>query len=101
MKYVEPVLIVRVPGLAPLSIGCRDETDPLGTWVWGSRQFPRRFSWSQSVPSERETDFVVSGADWRTLVEKFGLAPQMDDRAELARLWANDKAARARARARG
>ncbi len=99
VNYVEPVLVVRVPGMAPLTIGCRDETDPVGTWVWGSRQFPRRFSWSDSVPSERESDFVVSGADWRTLVEKFGLAPQLDDRAELARLYSNDKAARARARA--
>jgi hypothetical protein len=101
VNYVEPVLVVRVPGMAPLAIGCRDETDPVGTWVWGSRQFPRRFSWSESVPSERETDFVVSGADWRTLVEKFGLAPQLDDKAELARLYFNDKAARARARAKG
>jgi hypothetical protein len=101
VNYVEPVLVVSVPGMAPLTIGCRDETDPFGMWVWGSRQFPRRFSWSDSVPSERATDFVVSGADWVTLVKKFGLAPQLDDSAELARLYLNDKAARARARARG
>jgi hypothetical protein len=101
VNYVEPVLVVRVPGMAPLTIGCRDEADPMGTWVWGTRQFPRRFSWSDSVPSERATDFVVSGADWRTLVEKFGLASHMDDSAELARLYLADKASRARARARG
>ena len=101
VSFVEPALIVRVPGMAPLTIGCHDETDPFGTWVWGTRQFPRRFSWSGNVPSERETDFVVSGADWLTLVGKFGLTSQLDDKAELARVYLNDKAARARARARG
>ena len=60
-----PVMVVRIPGLQerlqanrPLTISCRDG----------------RFSWGTQVPSEPAPAFVVSGADWRTLVEKFGLA---------------------------
>jgi hypothetical protein len=99
VNYVEPALVISIPGMAPLTIGCRDETDPFGTWVWGTRQFPRRYSWSGNVASERATDFVVSGADWLTLVEKFGLAQHLDDAAARARAYLADKAARARARA--
>jgi hypothetical protein len=101
VNFIEPALIISFPGMKPLTIGCHDETDPWGTWVWGTRQFPRRFAWSDNVPSERETDFVVSGADWLTLVEKFGLSGHLDDTAALARVYLADKAARARARARG
>jgi hypothetical protein len=63
-----PVMVVRVPGLQerlgatrPLTIACRE----------------RRFSWNTRVPSEPPPAFVVSGADWCTLVEKFGLAPYL------------------------
>jgi hypothetical protein len=96
VNFIEPALIISLPGMTPLTIGCHDETDPWGTWVWGTRQFPRRFSWSDDVPSARETDFVVSGADWLTLVEKFDLAKYLDDTAALARAYLADKAVRAR-----
>jgi DNA-binding beta-propeller fold protein YncE len=33
------------------------------------------------VPAEDEPAFVVSDADWLTLVEKFGLAPRLEDKA--------------------
>jgi hypothetical protein len=63
-----PVMVVRIPGLQerlqanrPLTISCRDT----------------RFSWCTQVPSEPPPAFVVSGADWQTLVEKFGLAPYL------------------------
>jgi hypothetical protein len=63
-----PVMVVHVPGLQerlgatrPLTIACRE----------------RRFSWNTRVPSEPPPAFVVSGADWCTLVEKFGLAPYL------------------------
>jgi hypothetical protein len=63
-----PVMVVRVPGLQerlgatrPLTIACRE----------------RRFSWNTRVPSEPPPASVVSGADWCTLVEKFGLAPYL------------------------
>jgi hypothetical protein len=98
---VKPVLVITFPGMAPLTIGCHDETDPWGTWMWSSRQFAGRFSWSGNVPSEREPDFVVSGADWLTLVETFGLAQYLDDRAARGRAYLADRAARRRARARG
>jgi len=63
-----PVMVVRIPGLQerlqanrPLTISCRDT----------------RFSWGTQVPSEPPPAFVVSGADWQTLVEKFGLTPYL------------------------
>lgn len=63
-----PVMVVRIPGLQerlqadrPLTVTCRDG----------------RFTWGTQVPSEPAPAFVVSGADWRTLVEKFGLAPYL------------------------
>jgi hypothetical protein len=68
-----PVMVVRIPGLQerlqahrPLTISCRDG----------------RFSWATQVPSEPPPAFVVSGADWCTLVEKFGLAPYLAVRSD-------------------
>lgn len=64
-----PVLVVCVAGMQPLSIGCRDSTTGLD----------RRFSWPGDVRQRvnEPPDFSVSGADWLTLVEKFGLAPYL------------------------
>ncbi len=37
-----------------------------------------RFSWPENVPVEAaRSDYEVSGTDWLTLVEKFGLASQV------------------------
>lgn len=64
-----PGLLVGVPGVPPVTIGCLD--------LVGS-QF--RFSWRGDAhrPNERPA-YVVSAADWRTLAEKFGLAPHLED----------------------
>jgi hypothetical protein len=64
-------LVVSLPGGQPLTIGCLD--------LIGS-QF--RFSWRVDMarPNERPA-YVVSGGDWLTLVEKFGLTAQLEDKA--------------------
>lgn len=69
-----PYMVVSVPGLPPLTIGCRDTESGLN----------HRFSWRGDVPvqNEQRPDYVVSGADWLTLVEKFGLAPYLEKRGE-------------------
>ncbi len=65
-------LVVRVPGVRPLTIGCLDAV--------GS-EF--RFSWrgNVSMPNERPA-YVVSAADWLTLAQTFGLAAHLEDTAE-------------------
>jgi len=64
-----PVMVLRFPGMQPLSVGCRDT-------VGGLEQ---RFSWPRDVRQRvnEPPDFEVSGADWLTLVEKFGLTPYL------------------------
>ena len=64
---------VAVPGMSPLTIGCRDTVSGLD----------HRFSWPYNVPTEHaRADYEVSGADWLILVEKFGLAPYLNQRGE-------------------
>jgi hypothetical protein len=66
-----PGLTVCVPGVQPLTIGCLDLVGSLF-----------RFSWHGSVPRPNERPgYVVSAADWLTLVEKFGLTSQLEDKA--------------------
>jgi hypothetical protein len=60
-----PTLDVRVPGLRRILIA-----NPEG----------RRFSWHDRVPRLPSPDFVVSAADWLTLVQKFGLEPLLEVR---------------------
>jgi hypothetical protein len=72
MGMTTPVLVVCVPGLKPLTIGC-----PQSRISWQSR-----FSRRGKVPSEKEPEFIVSDGDWRALVEKFGLAPYLGESAE-------------------
>jgi hypothetical protein len=63
-----PGMRVSIPGMAPLTIGCRDSVSGLDF----------RFSWPDDVPTEAaHADYEVSGTDWLTLVEKFGLAPYL------------------------
>ncbi|GAC1396945.1 MAG: hypothetical protein NVSMB60_06470 [Mycobacterium sp.] len=73
------VLVVGVPGLQPLTIG------PLPPGKPPDRA--RRYQFSTGVPSWRSSvhttakyTHVVAKAEWLTLVEKFGLAPRLDDR---------------------
>lgn len=62
---------VSIPGLQPMSIGCRDTASGLD----------RRFSWPDDVPKEHaRADYEVSGTDWVTLVEKFGLAQYLAEK---------------------
>ncbi|MDT5016273.1 MAG: hypothetical protein QOD39_2433, partial [Mycobacterium sp.] len=63
-----PGMRVAIPGMAPLTIGCRDTVSGLD----------QRFSWPDDVPVENaRAEYEVSGTDWLTLVEKFGLAPYL------------------------
>jgi hypothetical protein len=64
-----PAMGVSVAGMQPLTIGCRD-----------FEGLKRRFSWSANVPITNDPPvYEVSAADWLTLVEKFGLAPYLED----------------------
>jgi hypothetical protein len=91
VQTVKPVLVIRIPGLSPLTITCHDEYDPFGLFKFGSRQIHPRFTWhNNNESSDREPDFVVSGADWLTLVKTFGFAWDLSDMTARTR----DKAAR-------
>jgi len=68
MNYwsTSPGMRLSVPGMPPLTIGSRDTATGLDF----------RFSWPDNVPTEKaRADYEVSGTDWLTLVETFGLAP--------------------------
>jgi len=48
-----------------------------------SSRLERRFSWSANVPITNDPPaYVVSAADWLTLVEKSGLAAHLEDSAK-------------------
>ncbi len=67
-----PAMAVCVPGMQPLTIGCRN-----------FEGLKRRFSWSANVPITNDPPaYAVSAADWLTLVEKSGLAPYLEDTAK-------------------
>jgi hypothetical protein len=66
-----PALTMSVPGVPPLTFGCPH----LERWE-------RRFSWSGSVLIVNEPPaYILSAADWLTLVEKFGSAANVKDAA--------------------
>jgi len=66
-----PALTMSVPGVPPLTFGCPH----LERWE-------RRFSWSGTVYIVNDPPtYVLSAADWLTLVEKFGLAADLNDAA--------------------
>jgi len=65
-----PLMDMRVPGLHPVTIGCRDFS--------GRKQ---RFSWHGKVPVLHDPPaYAVSSADWLTLTQKLGLARHLEDR---------------------
>jgi hypothetical protein len=65
------VLILGIPGLQPITIACPRH--------WRSPQ--ARFEWKGDVPRAHAQipGYLVSGADWLTLAERFGLASQLND----------------------
>jgi hypothetical protein len=66
-----PAASVSVPGVPPLTFGC--------SYLAVSG---RRFSWSGRVLIVNEPPaYILSAADWLTLVEKFGLAANVNDAA--------------------
>jgi hypothetical protein len=66
-----PGMRLTLPGMAPLTIGCRDTAMGLDL----------RFSWPGGVPIEAaRADYEVSGTDWMTLVETFGLSSHLQQR---------------------
>jgi hypothetical protein len=78
-----PVLVVRGPGVQPLSIGCLDGIGVRGPRFSFNPKGQYRFLWRGEVPKEKEPAYWVSGADWLTLVEKLGLTSQLEDKARL------------------
>ncbi|OBK53541.1 hypothetical protein [Mycobacterium kubicae] len=75
------LLIVRVANSHPLTIGCPDFAGPPQAGWSGKAKLTYRFAWRGQVPSADQPAFIVSDADWLTLVEKFGLVAQLEDRA--------------------
>lgn len=74
-----PQMVVSFPSRPPLVIACCDVTGRLSL-RWVGQSF-RRFAWRGGVPVVREpAEFAVSGGDWLTLVEAFGLAPYLEER---------------------
>ncbi len=67
-----PILVVCIPGMQRLTIGCMDGQTRVG-------QLGYRYSWRDTVAQEEDPAYYISGAGWLTLVEKFGLAPQLED----------------------
>jgi hypothetical protein len=69
-----PVLVLCVPGVEPMTIGCQEYR--------GLLDFSSRFAWHGSVPDRvnRPADYSVAAGDWLLLVDKFGLTPQLADR---------------------
>jgi len=66
-----PALTMSVPGVPPLTFGS-PHIESSG----------RRFSWSGSVLIVNQPPaYILSAADWLTLVEKFGLAADLNDAA--------------------
>lgn len=69
-----PVMTISVPGSAPLTVG--------SSYLAISG---RRFSWSGTVRTVNDPPtYILSAADWLTLVEKGGLAADVDDAARNA-----------------
>ncbi|WP_051574541.1 NHL repeat-containing protein [Mycobacterium sp. URHB0044] len=81
-KQTTPVLVVEIPDMEPLTIGCAEFTEPpQATWSRKTKLW-NRFTWRGKVHAVPEPAFVVSDVDWLTLVEKFGLMPYLEDSAK-------------------
>ena len=67
-----PILVVRIPGVQRLTIGCMDGPTRVG-------QLGYRYSWRDTVPQEEAPAYYISSTGWLTLAEKFGLTRQLED----------------------
>jgi hypothetical protein len=69
-----PVLVLCVPGVEPMTIGCQETSPALA--------FAPRFAWRDRVRDRvnRPADYSVAAGDWLMLVERFGLAAHLIDR---------------------
>lgn len=68
-----PGMRITIPGMEPLTVGCRDTAMGLDF----------RFAWPGGVPTvAARADYEVSGTDWLTLVETFGLASHLQHRGD-------------------
>jgi hypothetical protein len=71
VKYTQPYLVLRAPGLQPLFI-------TINAMNWDPIQY--RFSWCGTVEQTKEPGYLAMEAEFLALVQKFGLAPNLEDR---------------------
>lgn len=70
-----PILVLGIPGMQRLAIGCVDL--PANLFRNRGRY---RFSWRGGAQREdKDPAYWVTGSEFRALVEKFGLVPHLDD----------------------
>jgi hypothetical protein len=86
VTYTLPILELGMPGLPPMTIGCQEcgsgAFGNLPRFPWNGRVEQVEFSWHLTQHLDPPAAYMVTGRDWLTLVEKFGLAPQLEDRAQ-------------------
>jgi hypothetical protein len=79
-RFPRVALVLRIPGMEMLCIGC-----PVARGLsWGRvpRRSSDRFSWRvDALDWQEPPPYWVSAADWLTLVDTFGLTPKLEDRA--------------------
>ncbi|MBE1548558.1 hypothetical protein GGC64_002582 [Mycobacterium sp. OAS707] len=79
-RFPRVALVLRIPDMEMLSIGC-----PVARGLgWGRvpRESSDRFAWRVGTLDWQEPPaYWVSAADWLTLVETFGLTSKLEDRA--------------------
>ena len=72
-----PVLVIDVPGLPSLNLGCLAPGMPPEK-ARRNQFYTGTPSWRSPVPAaKRYPAYVATDADWLTLVEEFGLNPQL------------------------
>jgi hypothetical protein len=72
--YWQPVLVLGVPGLQPLTIG----TNRTKHSKWGGRAY--QYVWRDKVARADKPNYLVKEEQWRELAEKFGLGTLVVDR---------------------
>jgi hypothetical protein len=71
-SWESPVVVVGVPGMQPVTVGCQEGKGAFG--------FHARFSWRGNVRRANErAAYIVTGRDWVALAEKCGLASDLEE----------------------